>query len=304
MVRGRLLPGSWIRYPWNKVSIHTTVTSKPSLPFVESVLLRPCNLSCEGCTTYSDLKWSGYTTWSQGREEILPWTERLDIEAWGTMGGEPLMNPEIRDWLQGIRTLLPRAQIRMVTNGLLLERNWDIVEMLKDMGNTVIKISVHVADPRIEQVIERIQKTWAWQPVTEFGINRWALENGVRFQVNRPTRFFKTYQNHYANMAPHSNDPAEAFAMCVQQRCPLLFGGRLYKCGTAALTAGLLDRFDRPNWEAWQPYLNTGLAPDCDQAELEAFVRNFGRPHKICRQCPTEQDLSSQIDHLATVQFK
>jgi organic radical activating enzyme len=274
------------------------------LPFVESVLLRPCNLSCTGCTTYSDLKWSGYTTWAQGREEIEPWTRRLDIEAWGTMGGEPLMNPEIRDWVLGMRQLVPRAQIRLVTNGLLLERNWDLVEMLERMGNTVLKISVHVDNDRIEQMIDRIQSTWQWQAVTEFGINRWKRDNGFRFQVNRPTKFYKTFLNNYEDMAPHDNFPGDAFKVCVQQRCPLLFQGLLYKCGTAALTEQLLDRFDRPNWEQWKPYLGTGLSPDCNQSELESFIENFGKPHKICRQCPTDHDIGSQIDHKVTVKFK
>lgn len=276
----------------------------PCLPFVESVLLRPCNLACAGCTTYSDLKWSGYSTWEQGKSEIEPWIQRVNIQAWGTMGGEPLMNPEIQNWILGIRSLLPTAQIRVVTNGLLLERNWDLVEMLEHMGNTVLKISVHVNDDQIEQTIDRIHSTWHWQPVTEFGIKRWKRDNGFRFQVNRPTRFYKTFLNDYNNMAPHDNFPGAAFKSCVQQRCPLLFQGLLYKCGTAALTEQLLDRLGRPNWQQWQPYLSTGLGPDCNEHELKAFVENFGKPHTICRQCPTDRDIGSQIDHGTTVKFK
>lgn len=276
-----------------------------TLPFLEVVVIRGCNLSCQGCTTFSDLPHAGYFTWDQGRQQLEPWLGRLELPAIGIMGGEPLMNPYLADWLLGIRKLLPHSQIRLTTNGLLLEKNWHIFELMRDMENTVFKISAHVEDAKLDVIVDKIMTAVVWEPVHEFGIDRWRGKNrDFKFQIVRPTRFFKTFRNDYHNMAPHNNEPAEAFDLCVQKRCPMLWDGKIYKCGTLALIQETLDRHDRPNLEQWQPYLDSGLDPACDQKQLELFLNNFGRPHSLCRQCPSNKDLASILDHTVTVSFK
>jgi molybdenum cofactor biosynthesis enzyme MoaA len=121
------------------------------LEFLEVMLIRTCNLSCQGCTTFSDLKYQGYITWAQGRAWLEPWIKRIELEGIGIMGGEPLINPEIREWLTGLRELMPNTQIRFNTNGLLLEKHWDVVDLLQQLGNTVFKISQHVYTPELEK---------------------------------------------------------------------------------------------------------------------------------------------------------
>jgi organic radical activating enzyme len=274
------------------------------LEFLEIMLIRTCNLSCQGCTTFSDLKYQGYIAWQQGRAWLEPWIKRFEPEGVGVMGGEPLINPEIREWLIGLRQMLPNTQIRFVTNGLLLERHWDIVKLLHDLGNSVLKISQHVDTPELDSVIKLVQDSYTWQPVTEFGIDRWLTDNEFRFQIAKPKTFLKTFRKSYESMSPHDNDPKDAFELCVQKRCPLLYNGRLYKCGTLGLTPELLDRYNKPNWEQWQPYLVPGLENTCSDSDLEQFIQNFGRPHAVCRQCPSSQDIHSLVDHTKTVVLK
>lgn len=276
-----------------------------TLPFLEVMVIRGCNLSCQGCTTFSDLPHAGYFTWDQGRKELEPWIDRINLPAIGIMGGEPLMNPYLDTWLLGIRKLLPNSQIRFTTNGILLEKNWHIFELMRDMENTVFKISAHVHDPKLTKTIEHIMSSYSWEPVKEFGIDRWKEKNkNFRFQVARPTRFFKTFLNDYANMSPHNNDPAQAFEICVQKKCPLLHNGRLYKCGTIALTPNVAERHGWPNKNLWTELLDNGLGYDCEDQELEKFINNFGKPHILCRQCPSNNDLASILDHTVTVSFK
>jgi organic radical activating enzyme len=276
-----------------------------TLPFLELMVIRACNLSCTGCTTFSDLRHSGYVTWEQGRNELEPWVGRLKLDAVGIMGGEPLINPDIANWLIGIRKLLPNSQIRFVTNGLLLEQNWHVFELLRDLENTVFKISYHVDDDKLNRTIDRIMGSCNWKPVEEFGIKRWKdPERDFRFQVATPTQFLKTFKNTYENMAPHDNWPDQAFDLCVQKRCPLLWQGKLFKCGTLALTPPLLERYNWPNRDQWLPYLDSGLDVKCSDHELELFINNFGKPNAKCRQCPSQSDLQSLVDHRTTVTFK
>lgn len=277
-----------------------------NLPFVEVMVLRSCNLSCKGCTTFSDLRHQGdYGDWSDTATWLKQWSSRLNLQAIGFMGGEPLIHPNIKKWIAGVREMLPNAQIRFVTNGLLLEKNLDIIDLLHDVGNSVLKISVHLEDDRINRAIKYIMNRYDWKPVTEFHINRWSTGNEFKFQINRPERFYKTFQGSYSDMRPHKNKPKDAFdQLCVQKRCPLIFQGKLFKCGTAGLTPHILERFGNPNLDLWQPYLNTGLDVDCTDLELKNFIDNFGLPHRICGQCPTNQDLDSILDHSSNVVLK
>ena len=67
------------------------------LPFLETMLTQACNLSCTGCTNYSDLRYSGYVKWADGKRDLEQWLDRIDIPDFGLMGGEPLMNPEVNE---------------------------------------------------------------------------------------------------------------------------------------------------------------------------------------------------------------
>jgi len=278
--------------------------TKPVLPFVETMITQACNISCSGCTNYSDLVHSGYLTWQQGRAELLPWLDRVDIPDFGILGGEPLMNPDVRNWITGLRELMPQSQLRFTTNGLLLDQNIDIVDLLADVGNCVFKITVHVNNSKLEDTIQHIMSRFEWEPVTEYGIARYKTKNNFRFQINRPAQFTKSFVGTYRNMQPHSNTPADAFEICNQQSCPLLFNGKLYKCSTSGLLSPVLERFGWPNRDSWQPYLQSGVAVDCSDSELQQFLNNFGKPHAICSMCPSKQNTESILEHYSNVSKK
>ena len=274
---------------------------RPTLPFVETMITQVCNLSCAGCTNYSDIPQRGYVTWAQGREWFGQWQQRLVLPDIGVMGGEPLINPEWRSWVYGLRAMFPKSQLRFTTNGLLLDRTPDIMDVLFDIGNVVFKITVHVPDPDLENWISRCYQKQTWHPVSEFGIQRHASTRGVRFQVNRPKQFVPPFRNSYSDMAPWHSDAAGAFDRCIQQTCPLLYNGRIYKCSTTALLADTLDRFGRPNWDQWQPYLTEGIAADDPDQVLQEFVARFGTAEPVCAQCPDHT--VAAIDHTTTVRI-
>jgi organic radical activating enzyme len=278
--------------------------NKPILPFVETMITQVCNLSCHGCTNYSDLQHEGYVSWTQGKQELEAWLTRVDILDFGILGGEPLVNPEVDKWIVGLRELMPNAQIRFTTNGIKLDKKFHLIQLLHDIGNCVIKIGVHVTDPKLEATIQRIYDSYDWEPVTEYGIDRHITGDRVRFHVKRPDTFYKTYQSTYADMKPHNSNPAEAFAICCQQTCPLLYQGKLHKCSTAGLIKETLAKVGNPNMDLWEPVIDHGIGTDCSDTELERFLDNFGKPNDICRQCPTLADTNAKIIHIDNVSTK
>jgi hypothetical protein len=54
---------------------------RPQLPFLETMITQVCNLSCHGCTNFSDLTHSGYVSWNQGKQWVESWIEHIDILA-------------------------------------------------------------------------------------------------------------------------------------------------------------------------------------------------------------------------------
>ena len=275
--------------------------SKPILPFVETMITQVCNLSCTGCTNYSDLQHEGYVTWAEGKSQIESWLERVDILDFGILGGEPTVNPEVNQWILGLRELMPKAQIRFTTNGILLSKKPDIIRHMVEIGNCVFKIAIHTPNPELEEVVNQIFDMYDWEPVTEYGISRWKTGNNVRFHVKRPDTFWKTFKNDYHNMEPHNSDPTEAFDICCQQTCPLLYNGRIYKCSTSGLLKDTLERFNYPNNEQWRQYITDGIGVDCSDTELNNFLDNFGKPNQLCSMCPTSKDTGSKIVHLDNV---
>lgn len=275
---------------------------RPILPFLETMITYACNLSCAGCTNYSDYNMKGSVKWSQGKQWLESWLERLDIPEFGIMGGEPTLNPECEQWIYGVRELMPNSQIRFTTNGVTFLDNADVLDWCVDVGNTVFKFSLHQDLPYTQDSIDYVFRKYNWKPVTEYGINRWVGPNDTRFQINAPQKFYKTYRGTFGNIKPHNNKPREAFDICVQQTCPLLYEARIYKCSSIALLNRVLSDWSQPVTDDWKPYVDyIGIGLTSTYQEIKTFINNFGKPHKICQMCPSSKDKDSIIDHKSNV---
>lgn len=275
---------------------------RPELPFCEVMASHACNLSCAGCTNYSDYNTKGSIRWETVQEWLLPWLERITIPDIGIIGGDPLLNSDIESWITGLRSLLPDSQIRFTTNGILLIKKKHIVQTMLDAGNVVIKITMHQPQEYYTQeILNYLFNIIKWEPIIEHGINRWIGPNNSRLQINFPEQFIKTYKGSFKNMLPYSNDPNESFKICVQQQCPLLLNGILYKCSSIGLLNQVLSDWNRLNVPEWQQYLNyKGIFSNCSDVVLDNFINNFGKPENICSMCPTENNKDSVILHNKT----
>lgn len=281
--------------------------SKLTIPFVETMASYACNLSCLGCSNYSDINLKGNVKWETCKQWLDQWLERININDFGIIGGEPLANPEIDKWIIGSRSLMPDAQIRFTTNGLLLHKKMEIVDLLQDVGNSVFKITVHLENNQnIENTINQIFSRYDFEEVEEYGIKRYKTSNNFRFQINRPTVFYKSYKNNYTNMLPHNSNPVEAFDMCIQKRCPLLYKGKIYKCSTSGMLNDILKKFKRDNIPEWEPYARyNGISIEDSDETINEFIENYGKPNNnICGMCPSPSDRDSILDHYSTTRRK
>lgn len=235
----------------------------------------------------------GYVPWDQAKIWLDAWTSRISITTIGLIGGEPLLNPELSQWIYGIRNNYPNIEIMLVTNAQLFMKNLWLLDAIENLGRFHLKFSVHQPSADyLKKAIESVHSRFFWDEVktSDVAEHYYNTNNNVKFQIMRDNRFLKTYAGNYSNMKPYNNDPTEAFKICTQKQCPLLEQGKLYKCSTAGVLHRVLEDHNHLTSTDWQAFLNTGIDADCSDDELRAFTENYSKPNTICRMCPTEKD--------------
>lgn len=94
-------------------------------------LTEHCNLNCKGCDNYSPLAEKEFLDIEEFKRDCGRLSELFKgkIEELSLLGGEPLLHPQIADFLEISRKNFPIGEIRIITNGLLLpkmnEKFWE-----------------------------------------------------------------------------------------------------------------------------------------------------------------------------------
>jgi hypothetical protein len=268
-----------------------------NMPVMEYMVTDVCTLSCDYCTNYSNYRTKGLNSWATAQREVQAWLDRgVTFEKFSLIGGEPTSNPDIVDYIYGLRSILPHATIQLVTNGTVSKHLPKILTALDTVGNFILHLTVHL--PR-----EDFYKTFKLQ-VLDMPVNWTPMHNkldwldecytasdGSLFEIDIPKAFLSTYKGQLSNMKPYHNDPDTAFDICIQQDCPLMYQGRLYKCSTSGLLKRTLIDHNLQHDSDWAPYINyQGIGPDCSDEELTLYCDNFGKPLNICSMCPSQTD--------------
>ncbi len=234
--------------------------SKPRLDYMETEIVRVCNLNCRGCCDFMNIV--------RGEDKFYDFSrccadlERLKELFWGIgkirlMGGEPLLNPRLADYAEAARRIFPDSDLRIVTNGLLLPGlSPDILARIKNTRCS-FDISQYPPTQKKKQQIKAVLDA-----------------AGVAYNFSVPMRFF--FRNLRARPA---EDPAPAFNNCIFTHCHMLGDGRLAPCSYAYCAY----RFNRHFGEV---YPENDLF-DLSDPSLDGWriLEAFRRPHPFCSCC-------------------
>lgn len=180
--------------------------------YVEIHLVHHCNLGCQGCTHYSPLAEPFFKNIDDFVKEIaqLAAITRKNLSVIRLLGGEPLLHPQLLDFIFITRQAFPYSFIEVVTNGILL------LQQEQKFFDTVNKydISIYLSDyglsPRIKECLYQKVKN---------------------YRIGEKNTFIKPALN------LHGADGAENFQKCYQifqSSCVNLRDGYLYHCPTEA----------------------------------------------------------------------
>lgn len=236
-----------------------------------------CNLACESCSHYSNHGHAGNLDLVEADRWMAAWSDRLEMEEFCLLGGEPTVHPRLSEFVPLVRRHWPEARIRIVTNGFLLARHPDLPIRMKAAGNCDIALSVHHdASSYRERLQPSMDLLERWQNEYSTVVHTW-LSHGV---------WTRRYLGSGAAMLPFEDgNPRRSWEICPARHCKQLFEGKIWKCAPLAYLGLQKAKYDLS--DKWDPYLGYApLEPSATDDELDRFLALEDEP--VCAMCSAE----------------
>jgi len=229
---------------------------KPTLTYAEFYITNVCNLTCPQCNRFNNRKFKGHYEFDL--DKYQEWADAVDIQKCSILGGEPTLNPNLAQWIRGIRTCWPTTQGKLATNGTRFQFTSDVVSALAE-SNWEVCVSVH-NDLMREHVLNEIIKTFGYCQFKEFvyyngflGGMRVTSQDGIRFEItngaNFHTNIFKD-----GKYQLHNSDAELAHTACTMKNCHHFIDAKLYKCGVVYLLPEYFRQTGHPVPELYNQY--------------------------------------------------
>lgn len=233
---------------------------KPILEYYEYHIAYHCNLRCKGCGHYSNIADPEFGDLDQYKKDIL----RLKELYWGVkrirlMGGEPLLNVHLPEFCIATREVFPDANIRVVTNGLLIPSIAD--EVLRVMSRYYIGFDITQYLPT-KEIKEKIELK--------------CIEGNVEFSLSLPVEKFYYHEN-----IGHKSDRTLNYEKCISRKCHFLENGKISICSEPILQNKFKNKIDR-DWKVSESDIM-----DLYKEDLDGFALNDFLSHPIpwCEHC-------------------
>jgi len=129
---------------------------KEFIDYVEFYITNSCNFNCTGCNRFNNYAFTGHQRWADYKDIYRQWAEKIEFNDYYILGGEPMSNPDLLEWITGIRSLWQNTNNAvLVTNGSYEKKfNKELYNVLVDT-NTNLEVGVHNINRR-EHVLELI----------------------------------------------------------------------------------------------------------------------------------------------------
>lgn len=226
-----------------------------------------CNMRCKGCAHFAPLVKKDFADFEESDRAFARLGELFGGEAESVhlLGGEPLLHPQIVDFIKSVRKHFPIGKIEVVTNGLLLPKIGDSFWTAVRKNN--IRISVTKYPIEFDYITAQALAAFYGVPFTYYG-------NSDLIDI----KFFKLPLD-----ISGEQDPDESFLNCyVANRCITLKNGRIFPCSIA------------PNMEYFTEEFGGIEFSPCDSLDIfaaknkEEIVDFASLPSPLCRFCATK----------------
>ena len=226
------------------------------IDYIEFATTDFCNLNCKGCARFAPLA----NKEIYNHEEVKNSFRRLKkyishINMIRILGGEPFLDPDIEDYFVFLRELYPYSEIRVVSNGLLLQSTKaETFAAMRD-NNVGLDMSYY---PPLSERIDTIREKLG--------------QEGIDYKIESGEVFYKSF-----NLC--SDDNVRQKKEECRQWCISLRNGFIYPCATSAT----VDYFKK-TFSVNIPS-NEGMDLFGETMSTERIKDYLSKPIGLCRYC-------------------
>lgn len=208
-----------------------------TLSRAEFYITNHCNLNCEWCCRFNNFNFQGHYDLLKHADTYQRWSKKLNFENLHIMGGEPLMHPDIIDWIGAVRSWWPDVPLTIFSNGTLLSKIKNLYTTVRDNRAKII-ISVHNHDWTTKMVDDLKDFYIGDYILNDLGedngsfTKRASDANGVVVDIRKYNTMFTpslTF-DHAGRAQLHNSDPKKSYSRCKVAFCHQFIDGKLYKC--------------------------------------------------------------------------
>ena len=248
------------------------------IPQLDYHIIHNCNLSCEGCSDFTNHNLPGKISIEEARKEYKFWNKRVFPKEFAILGGEPTLHKDLIEHLYLAREMWSYSRITLITNGFFLHRHKDLGKVLSET-NIQIGFSLHDdSEEYMNKVQDNIDLCKSWEK--DYGIV--ALINHCYKKWNL---IYKGFGNDI--MPYEDNDPEASWNNCFMDgKCFQLHDGKLWKCPPITYLPLLAKNYKIS--DKWDPYLKyKALDSDCSNKQLSEFLSR--KSESVCAMCPSSK---------------
>lgn len=282
---------------------------------LDIVIARSCQLNCRGCITFSDHNLvKGYTRINDSLTWLEFWSKKLRPKTLHLFGGEPLMHPELLEWIKQTSNFFMQT-IDIQTNGIKVNSldQKELSEMILKY-NVNFSISVHSQElwykEKINQAVKKItdiigKGTWSQTgPDTKYFVG--SDNHSLTLNETTSLPWVSHYQGFGASLMPGNNFDSDKFveshSYCEAKQFIQLYNGALYKCPPLAVLDDTLSKYNYPNKNIWRHWLDyRPLTIESSDSEIANWLDTQAKPERYCNMCFGDQ--GSTIPHKMKVKL-
>jgi len=279
------------------------MTEKIHLDKLEFYITNVCNLTCSDCNRYNNFHFRGWAAWDDYADNLREWSRHVHVQKPVILGGEPLLNPDIVKWINGLQSIWPNSYAPQIqSNGTRIDRVPGLYDAIRSINGSWIGVSIHRPEDR-EELFARIRNflqgdtTMTQDTNNSMGsVYQFKDSNGVEVHVWNNDHFgtsniIKTADGRYT--VPRS-DPTKAHNNCSFRMWKNYhwIRGRIYKCGPAALMPEFDDQFGLDISEEEREVLHGyhGLGVEEWAERGPEFLATIDNEIPQCKFCPEKTE--------------
>jgi organic radical activating enzyme len=183
------------------------------IKYAEFHITNVCDISCNNCNKFNNFNLKGSFNWDSVKETYSKWASILTIDEISIVGGEPLTNLDIVNWIYGIRKLWPATRISIATNGNRLSKSQDVIKAMIE-NNVRLRLSIHSLDLH-KKIMKDLDEILV-KPV----------QRNIEYLPHNILAWQKTYASIKADGWPQCNHPNDFdnLPINIQKECSEMFG--------------------------------------------------------------------------------